>query len=129
MPAAAGGWIFSWDLSRVSVRDVKDVSRISAKTASRFARLTLSPTYKHNTLPSNETRVHILTARRIGVQEVRLVKKPPGGHFTAYSSKRKIIKLHFLLNGETVARKGEKNNRNDTSCEGLRLYHLLPLRP
>ena len=49
VPAAAGGWIFSWDLSRVSARDVKDVSRISAKTVSRFARLTLSPTYKHNT--------------------------------------------------------------------------------
>ena len=64
VPAAAGGWIFSCDLSRVSARDVKDVSRISAKTVSRFARLTLSPTFKHNTLPSNETRVHILTNRR-----------------------------------------------------------------
>ena len=35
----------------------------------------------------------------------------------------------FFLNGETKARKGEKNNRNDTSWEGLEMYHLLPLRP
>ena len=92
----------------------------SAKTASRFRRRPLSPSFTHFASPSitKPNSCPFLTAYRTGVQWVRPTREPPRGHVRPNQEREKSSTCHSY-SWKTVARKHTSVKQKNQKWYGL----------